>query len=420
MTIPRLLGSVAPASPEATASGLLVLLPSLGTTTAVWDGVVAELRAALPELRVLRVDLPGHGASPAARAPFTIADLAAATLRLVDETGGGRFHVAGLSLGGTIALELAATHPDRVLSFASYCSGPRIGTAEGWAERAAQVRASGTASVVTSSAGRWYAPGYLEAHPDGPGARGLATLIDVDDESYALCTDALGAFDRTPLLAGIRMPALIAAGEHDIVTTPASMRAFADALPDARFAEIAGAAHLAPLENPTGSAAPLIELIRGSAPAGGPAPDARKAGMAVRRAVLGDAHVDAAVAAITPETAAFQDFITRYAWGEVWARDELSRRERSIATLASLVTGGHENEIRMHVRAALRNGLTRIEITEVMLHTALYAGLPAAHSALAIAREAFAAADREAPDPAAVDEPAATDEPADGTEETHG
>jgi alkylhydroperoxidase/carboxymuconolactone decarboxylase family protein YurZ len=99
--------------------------------------------------------------------------------------------------------------------------------------------------------------------------------------------------------------------------------------------------------------------------------------------------VDAAIAATTPQTAAFQDFVTRYAWGEVWARAGLSRRERSIATLASLVTGGHHAELRMHVRAALRNGLTPDEIAEVVLHTALYAGLPAANAALAVARDVF-------------------------------
>ena len=113
----------------------------------------------------------------------------------------------------------------------------------------------------------------------------------------------------------------------------------------------------------------------------------------MRRAVLGDAHVDAAIAATTPQTAAFQDFITRYAWGEVWSRPGLTRRERSIATLASLVTGGHEAELRMHVRAALRNGLTRDEIAEVLLHTALYAGLPASNEALAIMRDVFAEQD---------------------------
>jgi 3-oxoadipate enol-lactonase/4-carboxymuconolactone decarboxylase len=113
-------------------------------------------------------------------------------------------------------------------------------------------------------------------------------------------------------------------------------------------------------------------------------------GMTTRRAVLGDAHVDRAVASTTDFTAPFQDFITRYAWGDIWARPELSRRDRSIATLASLTTGGHENEIAMHVRAAKRNGLSRDEIAEVLLHTALYAGLPAANAALAIARDVFA------------------------------
>jgi 3-oxoadipate enol-lactonase/4-carboxymuconolactone decarboxylase len=125
-------------------------------------------------------------------------------------------------------------------------------------------------------------------------------------------------------------------------------------------------------------------------------PDATAAyerGMAVRRAVLGEALVDAANAKITAETAAFQDFITRYAWGEVWSRPGLDRRTRSFLTLAALVAGGHPNELGMHVRAALTNGLTREEITEALLHTAIYAGLPAANSAFAIAAQVFAELD---------------------------
>ncbi|MDJ0338220.1 4-carboxymuconolactone decarboxylase [Cryobacterium sp. PH31-O1] len=116
-------------------------------------------------------------------------------------------------------------------------------------------------------------------------------------------------------------------------------------------------------------------------------------GMAVRRAVLGDKHVDAATAAITPETAVFQDFITRYAWGEIWTRPGLDRRTRSFLTIAALVTGGHEGELAMHVRAALTNGLSRAEISEAILHTAIYAGVPAANAAFAVARETFAALD---------------------------
>jgi 4-carboxymuconolactone decarboxylase len=110
--------------------------------------------------------------------------------------------------------------------------------------------------------------------------------------------------------------------------------------------------------------------------------------MEVRRAVLGDAHVDRAIEGTTEFTAPFQDYITRAAWGSVWARaDELDRRTRSAVTLAVLTALGNEHELAMHVRAALRNGLTAPEIAEVLLHTAVYAGVPAANRAFAIADE---------------------------------
>jgi 4-carboxymuconolactone decarboxylase len=110
------------------------------------------------------------------------------------------------------------------------------------------------------------------------------------------------------------------------------------------------------------------------------------AGMSVRREVLGDEHVDRAVEKTTDFTAPFQEFITRYAWGGPWSRPGLDRRTRSAITLAVLTALGRENEIAMHVRAALRNGLTQAEISEVLLHTAVYAGVPAANSAFAIAQ----------------------------------
>ena len=114
------------------------------------------------------------------------------------------------------------------------------------------------------------------------------------------------------------------------------------------------------------------------------------AGMSVRREVLGDTHVDRAVAATTGFTAPFQDFITRYAWGSVWAREGLDRRTRSCITLAVLTALGRERELAIHVRAALRNGCSADEIAEVLLHTAVYAGVPAANGAFAIAQEVLA------------------------------
>jgi 4-carboxymuconolactone decarboxylase len=116
--------------------------------------------------------------------------------------------------------------------------------------------------------------------------------------------------------------------------------------------------------------------------------DAERArqGMTVRRAVLGDEHVDRAVATTSSFTEPFQDLITRYAWGDVWSRPGLSRAERSMITLAMLAALQHENELAMHVRAALRNGLSPEQIQEVLLQVAVYAGVPAANRAFAVAQ----------------------------------
>ena len=118
--------------------------------------------------------------------------------------------------------------------------------------------------------------------------------------------------------------------------------------------------------------------------------DLHEDGMRTRREVLGDDHVDAAVAGTTGDTADFQDLITRYAWGEVWARPGLDRRMRSAITLMALVALNREGELRMHLDAALRNGLTREEIKEVLLQSAIYCGVPAANGAFAVFREVMA------------------------------
>ncbi len=114
--------------------------------------------------------------------------------------------------------------------------------------------------------------------------------------------------------------------------------------------------------------------------------DAYERGLRTRREVLGDDHVDEAIARTTEFTEDFQDLITRYAWGEIWSRDGLDRRTRSCITLTALVALGREEELAMHVRAALRIGLTPAEIKEVLLHSAIYCGVPAANGAFAVAQ----------------------------------
>jgi 4-carboxymuconolactone decarboxylase len=120
------------------------------------------------------------------------------------------------------------------------------------------------------------------------------------------------------------------------------------------------------------------------------ADEVRERGMRVRREVLGDAHVDRAVARTSALTAPFQDFLTRYAWGEIWDRPGLSRPERSMVTLTALAALRQEAELALHVRAAVRNGLTPEQITEVLLQVAVYAGVPAANSAFAVAQRVLA------------------------------
>ena len=118
-------------------------------------------------------------------------------------------------------------------------------------------------------------------------------------------------------------------------------------------------------------------------------------GMKVRREVLGDEHVDRAIGRTTEFTADFQDFITRYAWGEIWSRPGLDRRTRSCITLTALVALGRLDELGLHVRAAVRNGLTEQEIGEVFLQTAVYCGVPAANSAYAVARRVLSECEKE-------------------------
>ena len=118
--------------------------------------------------------------------------------------------------------------------------------------------------------------------------------------------------------------------------------------------------------------------------------DPYDAGMKVRREVLGDAHVDRAGEHVTDVDREFQELITRYAWGGIWTRPGLDRRSRSLVTLTALVAGRHVDELELHLRAALRNGLSREEIVEVLLQTAVYCGVPAANSAFAVARRVLA------------------------------
>ena len=360
---------------------VLVLLNSVGSTTEMWTPCLAPLAE---HFRVVRVDARGHGASPPA-APggsTTLADLGHDVLAVLDELGVERAHFAGLSLGGMTAMWLAIHHPQRVARLALLCTSAYLPPAQAWLDRAASVRRDGMAAIADERVRLWVTPPLAGRDPEL--VIRLRTMIaGVDAESYAQCCEAIAAMDLRPDLGRIAAATLVVAGRQDLATPPEHARVITDGVAGGRLEVLDPAAHVATVEQPGA----IADLLLGHFAAGA----TLAAGFATRRAVLGDAHVERSIETTTEFSAPFQEFLTRYAWGDVWSRPQLSRRDRSVVTLAALVALGAEHELAMHVRAARRNGLTPDEITEVLLHTALYAGLPRANRAFTIAGEVLAA-----------------------------
>lgn len=378
---------------------LLLVGPSLGTSvTALWS---AAARRLAEDFQVVGWDLPGHGTNATHPDPgLTIERLAADVLEAVDAFGTDlqppAFHYAGDSVGGAVGLQLMLDAPDRVLTGTVLCTGARIGTPESWHERAATVRASGTPALVAPSAQRWFAPGFLDRHPEA-GSTLLHALSDTDDAGYVAVCEALAAFDVRDRLDAIGTPLLAVAGRHDAATPPELMEEIVRGVPGSRLVVLPDVAHLAPVEAPEEVAALIREHALGPTRDQMTVADVRAAGMEVRRAVLGDAHVDRATAGATDFTRDFQDLITQYAWGGIWTRPGLDRRSRSLVTLTALVARGHHEKLAMHVRAARRNGVTVEEIKELLLQTAIYCGVPDANTAFRIASCALAEPDLDAP-----------------------
>lgn len=362
---------------------LLLLGPSLGTSTVpLWNGVAQRLKA---HLRVVGWDLPGHGRGGPAQ-PFTIADLAAAVLVIADDLHAETFHYAGDSVGGCVGLRLLLDAPQRVGSATLLCTGAVIGTADEWRARAAIVRDGGIDTMLTGAARRWFAPGFVDQQP-GTASALLDALNHTDAESYAQVCEALASFDVTDHLSEIVTPVLAVAGSADGPTPPESLRRIASNVKDGDLVVLDGVGHLAPAEAPDRVAGLIAEHVGVPLPSSKTLEDVHRAGMEIRREVLGHAHVDSAVAGTTDLTGDFQHMITQYAWGTIWTRPGLDLRSRSMITLTALVARGHHEELAMHLRAARRNGLSNDEIKELLMQTAIYCGVPDANSAFRIAAE---------------------------------
>lgn len=238
---------------------LLVVGPSLGTSSVLWAQAAALLG---DEFDVVAWDLPGHGVSPAAAETFSVAELADAVVGLIDAIAPGeRFHYAGVSLGGATGLQLGIKHADRLKSLSIQCSGAKLGTPEGWLERAETVRTQGTPVMIQGSAERWFGPGFMDREPE-LSSRLLHALRDADRFSYAFCCEALAGFDVREQLGSITVPTLAVAGAEDGVAPPPFAAEIADGITagggTASAVTLDGVAHLAPAEAP----GPVADLLR--------------------------------------------------------------------------------------------------------------------------------------------------------------
>jgi 3-oxoadipate enol-lactonase len=242
----------------------IVLVNSLGCDMRIWDGVVARLAE---EARVLRYDKRGHGLSTLGAGGASIERHAADLAALIERRGGGPALVVGLSIGGIIAMALALTRPDLAAGLALCDTAPRIGTPDRYAERLRRIVAGGMGAIVEEQMTRWFSPGFRARRPEVVALMG-AMLARQPVDGYAASVEALRDTDLGWALGAIRVPVLCLTGAADASTPPATLRALADSLPDARYVEIDGAGHLPCVEAPEATAAALVEFRRGLVAAG--------------------------------------------------------------------------------------------------------------------------------------------------------
>lgn len=363
---------------------VLVLSHSVGCDHAIWDPQVPEL---LPYFRVLRYDIRGHGATDAPSGDYSIEQLGRDVLALADGLKIGEFAFCGLSLGGAIGQWLGVNAGDRVKSLILANTSPRFGTLQGWQSRIEAVRSGGMAGIAEMVMQRFFSAEAI--------ARGSASVANIravfqgtNPEGYIGCCAALRDFDFIGQLSQIKVPTLVIAGEKD-VSTPwtGNGEVLAGEIPGACSLQLP-AAHLSNIESPRAFLAALFSFLW--------TPPSTKAevfaaGMKVRRAILGEEHVDRAIRQTTELTADFQKLITEYAWGTIWTRPGLDHRTRRLLVLAMTAALGRWEEFRLHLNAGLNSDLEMADIQETLLQTAIYAGVPAANTGFHMAQEAVEA-----------------------------
>ena len=360
-------------------SPVLVFSNSLGTDYHMWDAIVPVL---LPHFQILRYDTRGHGGTTATPQPYSIELLGNDILALIAALKIEKFAFCGLSMGGLIGQWLGIYYSEKLDKLIICNTASKIGTIETWNERIEGVFKNGTSSIWQGTLTRWFTPVFYHETEKIKAVK--SAFLGCSTEGYAAACAAVRDADFREKINEIDVKTLIITGNQDPVTTVEHGEFMQSKIKKSRLV-ILEAAHLSSVEQPEKFGAALLEFLIPKMTN----KTTYEKGMKTRRKVLGDAHVDRATANITDLNRDFQDFITRYAWGEIWTRDTLTHRDRSLITLSMLIALNREDEFKMHIRAAFNNGVTVAEIKEVIMQSAIYCGLPAANSAFHAAQKVF-------------------------------
>lgn len=359
---------------------LIVFSNSLGTDARIWSAVTSLLGN---QYRFLLYDQRGHGLSTCQggdRMEDHVNDL----IQLLDGLGLQQVYICGLSVGGMIAQGVAGKRPDLVKALILCATAHRIGTPDMWNQRIKAISSNGMETVCDSVLERWFTPRFRWQHP-AEFSLWKSMLTRTPLQGYISTCAAIRDADNTEICRALAVPTLCVAGDSDGATPPELVRALADLIPGAQFESIADSGHLPCIEQP----AALASLIDKFISSHGKDKCRFERGMHVRRSVLGEVHVDRAEANKTPFDEPFQTFITESAWGSVWSRPGLSKRDRSLLTIAMMAVLGHEDELAMHIRATANTGATMVEVREVLLQVAIYGGAPASNTAMRVAKKVY-------------------------------
>lgn len=257
-------------------------------------------------------------------------------------------------------------------------TAPVFPDSRSWRERAALVRVEGVAVIADTVLDRWITP-QEQGTPNGKGLRQI--FLRTASEGYAGACEALASCDLSAGLKHLAIRSLVIVGENDEATPPEVSRRMVAEMPEASLVKLEGLRHIPVMEAGT-RISTLMNCFLAGEQSNEPAADLYETGLKVRSAVLGGEHVSRSLARITRFDEPFQHFITRTAWGQVWSRPHFDRRTRSIVTLALLAGLGCEEEFELHIKASRNTGCTDEDIAELLLHVALYAGIPRANSAM--------------------------------------